>query len=160
MAVRSFVELKNRFFVGIIGPSKPNKEIYQLAYKVGKEIGKRKWILICGGLKGVMEAAAKGAKEEGTLTIGILPQIDKSSANPYIDIPIATGLNEARNLAIVLTSDIIIALGKGYGTLSEIAFALKYNKKIFGLKTWNKDLPIIKVKSIKELIKKISNLAY
>ncbi|MCS7249949.1 MAG: TIGR00725 family protein [candidate division WOR-3 bacterium] len=154
------MELKNRFFVGIIGPSKPNKEIYQLAYKVGKEIGKRKWILICGGLKGVMEAAAKGAKEEGTLTIGILPQIDKSSANPYIDIPIATGLNEARNLAIVLTSDIIIALGKGYGTLSEIAFALKYNKKIFGLKTWNKDLPIIKVKSIKELIKKISNLAY
>ncbi len=152
--------LENKFFVGVIGPSNPTKEIYQLAYQIGKEIGKRNWILVCGGLEGVMEAVAKGAKEEGGLTIGILPNNDKSFANPYIDIPIATGLKEARNLAIVLTSDVIIAIGKGYGTLSEIAFALKYNKKVFGLKTWNKDLPIIKVKSIKELIKKILNLAY
>ncbi|MEO0097415.1 MAG: TIGR00725 family protein [candidate division WOR-3 bacterium] len=154
------MELENKFFVGVIGTSNPTKEIYQLAYKAGREIGKRKWILICGGLEGVMEAVAKGAKEEGGLTIGILPNNDKSFANPYIDIPIATGLNEARNLAIVLSSDVIIAIGKGYGTLSEIAFALKYNKKVFGLKTWNKDLPIIKVKSIKDLINKILNLAY
>lgn len=154
------MELKDKLFIGVIGPRKPNKGIYNLAYKIGKEIGKRKWILICGGLGGVMEAVAKGAKEEGTLTIGILPEKEKSFANPYIDIPIATGLNEARNLAIVLTSDIIIAIGKGYGTLSEIAFALKYNKKVFGLKTWNKDLPIIKVKGIKDLIDKILNLAY
>lgn len=154
------MELKDKFFVGVIGSSKASKEIYELAYKVGKEIGKRKWILVCGGLKGVMEAVAKGAKEEKGLTIGILPDDDKSLANPYIDIPIATGLREARNLIIVLTSDVIIAIGKGYGTLSEIAFALKYNKKIFGLKTWNKNLPIIKVKNIKELINKILNLAY
>lgn len=151
--------LKNRLFVGVIGPSNPTKEIYKLAYQIGKEIGKRNWILVCGGLKGVMEAVAKGAKEEGGLTIGILPEKDKSLANPYIDIPIATGLNEARNLIIVLTSDVIIAVGKGYGTLSEIAFALKYNKPIIGLKTFNKDLPIIKAKNIKELIAKILNLA-
>ncbi len=154
------MELRNRLFVGVIGPSNPSKEIYELAYKVGREIGKRKWILVCGGLKGVMEAVAKGAKEEGSLTIGILPDEDKSLANPYIEIPIATGLKEARNLIIVLTSDVIVAIGKGYGTLSEISFALKYNKKVFGLKTWNKELPIIKVKSIKELIEKILHLAY
>jgi len=154
------VELEKKFFVGVIGPNNPSKKIYQLAYQIGKEIGKRNWVLICGGLGGIMEAVSKGAKEEGGLTIGILPNSEKSFANPYIDIPIATGLNEARNLIIVLTSDVIIAVGKGYGTLSEIAFALKYNKKVFGLKTWQKELPIIKIKNIKELIKKLINLAY
>jgi uncharacterized protein (TIGR00725 family) len=86
---------------------------------------------------GVMEAACRGAKAAGGLTIGILPGPDKTGANDYVDIAIATGLGEARNLAIIRTADVLIAVGGSYGTLSEIGFALKAGKKVVGLKTWD-----------------------
>ncbi|MCU0645959.1 MAG: TIGR00725 family protein [bacterium] len=104
--------------------------------EVGYQIAQRKAILICGGLGGVMEAACRGAKQEGGTTIGVLPGIDKFSANKFVDIPIVTGIGEARNSIIVRTADALIAIGGKYGTLSEIAFALAFGKPIVGLQTW------------------------
>jgi hypothetical protein len=86
---------------------------------------------------GVMEAACRGAKAAGGTTIGILPGPERSGANEYVDIAIATGINEARNLAIIRTADVLIAVGGSYGTLSEIGFALKAGKKLVGLRTWD-----------------------
>jgi uncharacterized protein (TIGR00725 family) len=110
-------------------------ELYQTAVEVGKIIAKKGYVLICGGLYGVMEGAAKGAKEAGGLTVGILPEYD-SVANSYIDIKIPTGMGQARNVLVVSSSEVIVALGGNYGTLSEIAHALKLRKKVLGYKTW------------------------
>jgi uncharacterized protein (TIGR00725 family) len=122
--------------IGVIGPSQADAQTLALAEHIGGEIAKRGAILICGGLGGVMEAAARGAKREHGLTVGILPTPDASSANPFIDIPIATGLGEARNVIVVRSADAVIAIAGGYGTLSEIAFALRLGIPVVGLGTW------------------------
>lgn len=123
--------------IGIIGASKADEELLKLAEKVGCLLAKEKMIVVTGGLGGVMEAACKGAYTEGGITVGILPTDKKEDANPYVKIPIPTGMGEMRNSLIVRASDILIAIGGGYGTLSEIALALKTGKKVIGLKTWN-----------------------
>ena len=106
------------------------------AEPVGRELGSRGVVLVCGGLGGVMEAACRGAKEAGGLTVGILPGLDRSDANPYVDVVIATGLGEARNALVVNAADALIAVGGGYGTLSEIGLALRAGKRVVGLGTW------------------------
>jgi hypothetical protein len=83
-----------------------------------------------------MEAACRGAKEAGGLTVGILPGSDRSQANPFVDVVLPTGLGEARNALVVGAADVVIAVGGGYGTLSEIALALKAGKRVIGLGTW------------------------
>jgi uncharacterized protein (TIGR00725 family) len=93
--------------------------------------------LICGGLGGVMEAACRGAKEAGGMTVGILADLDRSDANPYVDVVVATGLGEARNALVVNAADAVIAVGGGYGTLSEIGLALRAGKRVVGLGTWD-----------------------
>ncbi len=110
-----------------------------MAEETGRLIAEHGCLLICGGMAGVMEAAAKGAKEAGGTTIGILPHTDRHEANPYIDIPIATGFGEGRNVIIIRTADVLIAVAGEFGTLSEIAFALKMRKPVIGLGTW--DIP-------------------
>jgi uncharacterized protein (TIGR00725 family) len=122
--------------IGVIGAGQCTFEVASLAEEVGREIARKGGLLLCGGLGGVMEAASKGAKEEGGITIGILPGNDPGEANRYIDIPIVTGLNHARNVLIARSSDILIAISGGYGTLSEIAFGLLLNKKIISLGSW------------------------
>lgn len=128
--------MKNNIYIGVIGQSVYEERIYRLAYEAGREIARRGAILVCGGLGGVMEAACRGAKEEGGLTIGILPGSSGGDANPFVDIAIATGLGEARNLVIVNTASALIACGGQAGTLSEIAFALRAGKILAGLETW------------------------
>jgi uncharacterized protein (TIGR00725 family) len=128
-----------RKIIGVIGGTAAGEEILQMAEETGRLIAEHGCFLICGGMAGVMEAAAKGAKEAGGTTIGILPHTDRHEANPYIDVPIATGFGEGRNLVIIRTADILIAIDGEYGTLSELAFALKMNKPVIGLKTW--DIP-------------------
>jgi hypothetical protein len=103
---------------------------------VGRELGSRGVVLICGGLGGVMEAACRGARDAGGLTVGILPGLDRSDANPYVDVVIATGLGEARNALVVNAADALIAVGGAYGTLSEIGLALRAGKRVVGLGTW------------------------
>ena len=111
-------------------------ETYALAEAVGREIGKRGHALVCGGLNGVMEAACKGAKAFDGVTIGILPGEAPGSANSYVDVPIVTGLGYARNILVALTGQVSIAVDGEYGTLSEIAHTLGYDKPVIGLKTW------------------------
>jgi len=96
-------------------------------------------VLICGGLTGVMEHAARGARAAGGLTIGLLPGDDTDEANQYIDVAIATGLGHARNAILALTADGVVAVGGGLGTLSEIALALRNRRPAVGIQTWRFD---------------------
>ncbi len=129
--------MRDKIRIGVIGGSNPTERAKTLAYEVGKLIARAGAILVCGGLGGVMEAAAKGAKEEGGFTIGILPGKDRDSANPYIDLPVATNIGYLRNAMVVLNSDVVIAVDGSYGTLSEIAYAMIYGIKVIGLETWD-----------------------
>ncbi len=119
--------------IAVIGAGKGSKETEKLSEEVGREIAMSGSILICGGLGGVMEAAARGAKEKGGITVGILPGTDKSEANEYIDIKIVTAMSHARNAIIARTADALIAVGGGHGTLSEIALGLKSGKRVIAL---------------------------
>lgn len=103
---------------------------------MGRLLAGRGATVVCGGLGGTMEAACRGARNGGGRTIGILPGLDRADANPYVDVAIPTGLGEARNALVVRAADAVIALGGGYGTLSEIALALKAGKRVVGLGTW------------------------
>ena len=141
-------------YIGVVGASKISSEFEKIAFEVGFEIAKQNGILVCGGLTGVMEAACRGAKQAGGTTIGILPGFDRSEANPYVDIAITTGLHEARNLIIIRTSDVLIAIAKGLGTLSEIAFALKTGKPVIGIGTWDNEITLVKVKTAEEAVRK------
>lgn len=122
--------------VGVIGGSKADADHQKLAEEVGAEIAKRGAAVVCGGLTGVMEAVCKGARSQGGLTIGIIPSNSKEDANPYVQIPIVTGMGMGRNVMLVMTADVIIAVGGEFGTLSEIAHALNIGKTVIGLRTW------------------------
>lgn len=106
---------------------------------MGRGIAERGAVLLCGGMTGVMEHAARGARAAGGLTIGLLPTEDPEDANAYIDVAIATGIGQARNAILVRTADGVIAIGGGLGTLSEIALALRNHRPIIGLRTWRFD---------------------
>ena len=121
-------------FIGVVGAGTCSKEIEALAAEVGREIARRGGVLVCGGRGGVMTAAARGAKEIGGFTVGILPGPNIRDANEYIDFPIATNMGQARNAVIVQTSEVLIAVSGGYGTLSEIALALKTGKGVVALR--------------------------
>ncbi|MGD8966356.1 MAG: TIGR00725 family protein [Anaerolineae bacterium] len=122
--------------IGVVGGSKPTAEEASLAEAVGRRLAEEGAVLICGGRGGIMEAACRGAKGAAGLTIGILPGISRRQANPYVDIPIVTGIGEARNAIITRTAEAVIAIGGSYGTLSEIAFALGFGTPVVGLGTW------------------------
>ena len=119
--------------MAVIGPG---DEPTVAAAEVGRLLAERGAVLVCGGRGGAMEAACRGAKEADGLTIGILPGSDRSDANPFVDVVLPTGLGEARNALVVGAADVVIAIGGGYGTLSEIALALKAGKRVIGLGTW------------------------
>ncbi len=145
--------------IGVIGAGECSKEVYKTAEDLGKMIAQRGDMLICGGLGGVMEAAAKGAKSIGGTTVGILPGFRAEDANPFIDIPIVTGLSHARNFILVRSSDVLIAVAGEYGTLSEIAIALKLMKPVIGIGSWDISKDIFQARSPEEALKKIDGLA-
>jgi uncharacterized protein (TIGR00725 family) len=151
-------------FIGVIGGSEVNSAIYALAEEVGREITRRGAVLVCGGLGGVMEAACKGASEEGGLTIGILPGEDRRSANPYVQIPIVTGIRNARNVIVVRTAQAVIAIDGSYGTLTEIGYALQAGIPVIGLGTWKPsfggkpDAGIVAAKSARGAVAKAISL--
>ena len=123
--------------ISVIGASRPSQEILALAEEVGKRIAQRGATLVCGGLGGVMEAACRGAKSAGGTTIGILPGNDPEAANPWVDIPICTGMGYARNVIVVKTGLAVVAVGGAYGTLSEVGHALGDGIPVIGLRTWD-----------------------
>ena len=106
------------------------------AAAVGAALGLRGAVVVCGGLGGVMEGACRGVHETGGRTVGILPGDDRAAANPFVDVAIATGMGELRNGLIVRAADAVIAVGGGFGTLSEIALALRTGTPVVGLGTW------------------------
>ena len=120
-----------------MGGSECSARGLELARRVGQLVAERGGIVVCGGRGGVMEAAARGAKEAGGVTVGILPGASAEDANPFIDIPVVTELGNARNVVNVLTSQAVIAIEGGYGTLSEIALALRSGIPVVGLETWS-----------------------
>lgn len=144
--------MKRKKIIGLIGGNKCSDKIGKIAEEVGKLIAKEGFILMTGGLGGVMEAASRGAKMEGGLTIGILPHPSTSHANPYVDIPIVTNMGYARNAIIAHTADALIAVDGKEGTLSEIAFGLKLKKPVIGIKTW-KIKGVIEVETPDEALK-------
>jgi uncharacterized protein (TIGR00725 family) len=123
-------------YVGVIGAGSCPEKIYQMAMDLGTSIARKGWILVCGGLGGVMAAAARGCHEAGGMAVGLLPGLDRAPANPYLRVALPTGLGEGRNLLVVRASDLLIAVSGGYGTLSEIALGLKTGKPVIGLETW------------------------
>ena len=145
-------------YVGVIGAGQCSEEIYELAREVGRRNGGKGWYLLCGGLGGVMEGAARGCFEEGGTTLGLLPGLERDLANPFIKMAVPTGLGEGRNLLIVRASDILIAVAGGYGTLSEIALALKAGKGVIGLETWRNIEGIQHVATPEEAIEKAESI--
>jgi uncharacterized protein (TIGR00725 family) len=122
-----------RPLIAVIGGSACSPAEAEWAAAVGRLVAERGAVLVCGGLGGVMAAAARGAKERGGTTVGILPGTDPGDANPSIDIPIATGLGEMRNALVIRAADAVIAIGGGWGTLSEIALAQGSRTPLVGL---------------------------
>ena len=147
-------------FIAVIGASQASASELKLAEHVGREIAREGCTLVCGGMGGVMEAACRGASQEGGLTIGILPGDNRLSANEYVQIPIATGVGYARNMAVVKSAHAVIAIGGSYGTLTEIGHALQSGLPVIGLETWTisrkgKDkCPIIEAKTPAEAVEK------
>jgi len=122
--------------VAVIGPGDASAAELAVAEEVGARLVDLGATVVTGGLGGVMEAASRGAKSRRGLTIGLLPGLDRSEANGWVDVAIATGLGEIRNALIVRTSDALVAVGGGVGTLSEIGFALKLGRPVIGVGTF------------------------
>ena len=120
----------------MIGAGDATGELYEQAREVGRLVAERGGIVVCGGLGGIMEAAARGATEAGGVAIGVLPDEDRQRANEYLSYCVATGMGQARNLAVVCSGDAVVAVGGGYGTLSEIGFALKVGRPVVALSGW------------------------
>jgi hypothetical protein len=123
--------------VAVVGGHRCDEAIAVTARRVGALLAKAGATVVCGGLGGAMEAVCAGAKKAGGLTVGILPGEDKRAANPYVDIPLPSGMGYTRNTLVVGCADIVIALPGEYGTLSEIAFALNAKKPVIGLGSWD-----------------------
>jgi uncharacterized protein (TIGR00725 family) len=123
-------------YVAVCGASDPRPDQRALAREVGRRLAESGAVVLCGGLGGVMEAAAEGAASAGGTVVGILPGGDRTAANPYVTVAIATGLGEARNAVLTAAADAVIAIGGGWGTLSEIALARKRGRPVVALASW------------------------
>ena len=122
--------------VAVIGAGECDARTAERAEAVGRALASHGVVLATGGLAGVMEAASRGAREAGGTVLGLLPGADASAANEHVELAIATGMGDARNAILANTAEAFIAIGGAHGTLSEIAFALKRRKPVFGLGTW------------------------
>jgi len=131
------LDSSSKKFIAVIGGSSPSPQDLEIAEEVGREIARHGAVLICGGLGGVMEASCRGAHGEGGLTVGILPGDNPTTANPFVSIPIVTGIGYARNPIVVKSSRAVIAVGGSYGTLTEIAYAIQHGIPVIGLNTWS-----------------------
>lgn len=143
--------------VGVIGGHSCTAKVEQLAHNLGLKLAKVVDYIVCGGLSGVMKAVCQGFKLENGVTIGIIPSYNKKDANDYVDIVIPTGLGYARNVLVVQTADVVIALPGEYGTLSEIAYALQFKKPVISLGSWD-IAGVIKVDTVDEAINKVKEL--
>ena len=123
-------------YVAVIGPSDATDRELAHAEAVGRNLAARGAVVVCGGLGGVMEAVARGATTAGGMVVGILPGTGRTDANPHLTVAVATGMGEMRNALVVRAADVVVAVGGAYGTLSEIAFALRTGVPVVGIGTW------------------------
>lgn len=123
--------------IAVVGPGRASDDEAAAARVVGRRLAAAGATIVCGGLGGVMAAVCAGAREVGGTTIGILPGLDRAAANPDVTVAVPTGLGEARNVLVVRASDAVVAVGGAYGTLSEMALALKVGTPVVGLHTWS-----------------------
>jgi hypothetical protein len=128
-------------YVAVVGSGDAPSAELEVAEAVGRGVAARGAVVVCGGLGGVMEAACRGAKAAGGTTVGLLPGPDRGAANEFVDVAIPTGLGEARNALVVRASDVLIAVGGSWGTLSEIALALRTGRRVVGVGTWELGRP-------------------
>ena len=124
-------------YVAVVGSVTATGKLYEQAREVGRLVAERSGIVVCGGLSGVMEAAARGATEAGGVAIGVLPDEHRRRQNQYLSYSVATGVGQARNLAVVCSGDVVIAVGGEYGTLSEIGLARKVGRSVVVLEGWD-----------------------
>ncbi len=141
--------------VGVIGASACGPEDEARAEEVGRRLAEAGCAVVTGGLGGVMAAASRGAKEAGGLVIGILPGATAADRNPWVDVPIVTGMGDARNAILVNTAEAFIAVAGGYGTLSEIALALKRRKRVVSLGSWTPDPAVIAAESAAQAVERV-----
>jgi uncharacterized protein (TIGR00725 family) len=124
-------------YVGVAGASRPEASLVAPAETLGRRLAEAGAVIVCGGGPGVMEAVCRGAQEAGGTTVGLLPGLERHTANPYLTISLPTGLDQGRNLLLVRSSDALVAVGGGFGTLSEVALALRTGVPVVGLATWS-----------------------
>jgi hypothetical protein len=164
-AVMHHGDMPGRFHVAVVGAGAPDPIHAGIAEEVGRLLAARGVVVVCGGLGGVMEAACRGAKSAGGTTVGILPGMDRGEANPWVEVAVPTGLGEARNALVVRAADVVIAVAGEFGTLSEIALALKTGKPVVGIDTWElsrRGVPvteIVRARSAAEAVERALELA-
>jgi uncharacterized protein (TIGR00725 family) len=124
-------------YIGVAGASQPEWEVVRQAEVLGRRLAEAGAVVVCGGGGGVMAAVCRGASAAGGTTVGLLPGLDRGEGNPYLGVSLPTGLGQGRNLLLVRSSDALVAVGGGFGTLSEIALALRTGVPVVGLATWS-----------------------
>ncbi|MBA2534676.1 MAG: TIGR00725 family protein [Rubrobacter sp.] len=139
-------------YVAVVGSGSASSELYEKAREVGRLVAEGGATVVCGGLSGVMEAAARGAVEAGGTAIGILPDEHRRKQNRYLTYSVATGVGQARNLAVVCSGDVVIAIGGEYGTLSEIGLARKVGRQVVVLGGWDLGEHVIVASSSREAV--------
>jgi uncharacterized protein (TIGR00725 family) len=151
-------------YVAVIGASNATEWELETAERIGSLLAEAGAVLVCGGLGGVMDAAARGCEAAGGTSIGILPGDDRALASPHLTVAVATGFGEARNAIVARSADAVIAVGGEFGTLSEVALALKMGTPVVGLGTWElgrDDLerdPIVRADTPDEAIAELQRL--
>lgn len=152
-------------YVAVVGAGDADPSLEDVAEAVGRGLGERGAVVLCGGLSGVMEAACRGTRAAGGTSVGILPGEDRAAANEFVDVALATGMGEMRNALIVRACDVVVAIGGEYGTLSEVAFALKIGRPVVGYETWElrkrsaADAGVVRVGSAEEAVATALRLA-
>jgi uncharacterized protein (TIGR00725 family) len=124
-------------YIGVAGASRPAPGLLEEAGVLGRRLAEAGAVVVCGGGPGVMEAVCRGARSAGGTTVGLLPGLDRRDGNPYLSVAVPTGMGQGRNLLLVRSSDAMVAVGGGFGTLSEIALALRTGVPVVGLATWS-----------------------
>jgi uncharacterized protein (TIGR00725 family) len=127
-------------YIGVAGASRAGRALVEQGERLGRRLGEADVVVVCGGGGGVMEAVCRGARAAGGTTVGLLPGLDRGDANPHLSVSLPTGLGQGRNLLLVRSSDALVAVGGGFGTLSEIALALRTGVPVVGLATWSLQL--------------------
>ena len=165
IAADSPVERGRAVQIAVVGAGEPDAALLPVAEEVGRRLAEAGALVVCGGLGGVMEATCRGARSAGGSTVGLLPGSDPSAANPFLDVVLPTGLGEARDALVARAGEVVIAVGGGYGTLAEVALALKAGTPVVGLDTWAIDRrelaadPVERVESAAEAVSRALELA-